>query len=397
MVVTAALILDVILIVGLVSALVYGYTRGLFRVVGGVAGMIAGAIAAFFVLPLISTFAALSEWRVLLGLLAAVLLVSIGFSLGVAIGNIVSRPLHKTPLRVVDRVLGAAANVAVGIVVISLLGFGAQSLGAPVLTQAMASSNVLRTIDDLTPKPVASFLAQLRSTIVTDGLPRIVDAVGGPQTAPTIPEVTLDSPELTQAAASVVRITGNAPSCGTGSVGSGFVVSEDRVVTNAHVLAGVTELVVEVPGNLPKTGRVVYFDPVDDLAVIAVDGLDAAPLAVSPTLPAGSMAAFMGYPYGGPFSVQPAEVLSSGPTLVGDIHGSNPVPREISTLAANVQQGNSGGPLLTEDGAVAGVIFAKSDGTENVGYALAMEEVLPVIAQAPELTDAVSSGSCVTH
>lgn len=397
MVLTAALVLDVVLIVTLVLALVFGYSRGLFRVVGGVLGAIVGAIAAFFVLPLISTWAALSAWRVPLALLLAVLLVSIGYTVGVAVGNVVRRPLHKTPLRAVDRVLGAAANVAVMLVVLSLLAFGAQSLGAPVLTQAMASSRVLRTLDDVTPRPVASFLAQLRSTIVTDGLPRLIDAVGVPTTAPSIPQVALDSPALSAAARSVVRITGNAPSCGTGSVGTGWVTADDRIITNAHVLAGVTELVVEAPGDLPKPGRIVYFDPVDDLAVIAVDGLDAEPLAVSPTLPAGSEAAFMGYPYGGPFSAQAAEVLSSGPTLVGDIHGQNPVPREISTLAANVQQGNSGGPLLTVDGAVAGVIFAKSDGTENVGYALAMEEVLPVVAQAPELTDAVASGACVAH
>ena len=394
---TAALVLDVVLIVALVLAVVYGYTRGLFRVVGGVVGMIVGAIAAFFVLPLISTFAALSAWRVPLALLAAVLLVSIGYTAGVALGNVFSKPLHRTPLRVVDRVLGAVANVAVTLVVLSLLAFSAQSLGAPVLTQAMASSNVLRTLDDLTPRPVASFLAQLRSTILTDGLPRLIDAVGVPSTAPSIPDVALDSPALTAAAGSVVRITGNAPSCGTGSVGSGFVAADDRILTNAHVLAGVTELVVEVPGDLPKSGRIVYFDPVDDLAVIAVDGLDAAPLGVSPTLSSGTDAAFMGYPFGGPFSAQAAQVLSSGPTLVGDIYGANPVPREITTLAADVQQGNSGGPLLTVDGAVAGVIFAKSDGTENVGYALAMEEVLPVIAQAPELTDAVESGACVAR
>ncbi|RLP70295.1 serine protease [Mycetocola manganoxydans] len=394
---TAALVLDVILIAVLVVALVYGFTRGLLRVVGGIAGMIVGGIAAFFVLPLVSTWAALSEWRVPIALLAGLLLVSIGFSIGAALGNLIRRPLHKTPLRGIDRFLGAVTNVAVTLVVVSMLAFSAQSLSAPVLTQAMATSNVLRTLDDLTPRPVASALAQLRSTILTDGLPRLIDAVGVPSTAPSIPQLAMDSPELTRAAASVVRITGNAPSCGSGSVGSGFVVSDDRVVTNAHVLAGVTELVVEAPGELPKPGRVVYFDPVDDLAVVAVAGLDAAPLAVSPTLGAGTQAAFMGYPYGGPFSAQAAEVLSSGSTLVGDIYGSNPVPREISTLAANVQQGNSGGPLLTTDGAVAGVIFAKSDATANVGYALAMEEVLPVIAQAPALTDAVASGSCIAR
>jgi S1-C subfamily serine protease len=390
----AALVLDVVLIVALVLALIYGYLRGLLRVVGGIVGMIAGGVAAFFVLPLVSGWAALSSWRVPLALLAGVLLVSIGFSLGVAIGNAVRRPLEKTPLRVVDRLLGAVANVAVTLIVVSLLAFGAQSIGAPVLTQAMASSTVLRTIDDLTPRSVASFLAQLRSTIVTDGLPRLIDAVGVPSTAPTIPQVALDSPALSQAAASVVRITGNAPSCGTGRVGSGFVVADDRVVTNAHVLAGVTELVVEAPGELPRTGRIVYFDPVDDLAVVAVDGLVAAPLALSPTLPAETEAAFMGYPYGGPFAAQAAEVLATGPTLVGDIYGANPTPRQVTTLAANVQQGNSGGPLLTVDGAVAGVIFAKSDETANIGYALAMEEVLPVVAQAPELTDAVESGTC---
>ncbi|MET0479960.1 MAG: trypsin-like peptidase domain-containing protein, partial [Mycetocola sp.] len=202
---------------------------------------------------------------------------------------------------------------------------------------------------------------------------------------------------LSQAAASVVRITGNAPSCGTGSVGSGFVAADDRIVTNAHVLAGVTELVVEVPGELPKAGRIVYFDPVDDLAVVAVDDLDAAPLALAPTPGPGTQAAFMGYPYGGPFSAQASEFLGNGSTPVVDIYGGSPVAREISTLAANVQQGNSGGPLLTIDGAVAGVIFAKSDATANIGYALAMEEVLPVITQAPELTDAVASGSCVAH
>ncbi|MET0842349.1 MAG: MarP family serine protease [Mycetocola sp.] len=397
MLVTAALVLDVLLIVALVLALVYGYTRGLLRVVGGIVGMIAGAIAAFFVLPLVSTWAALSVWRIPLALVAGLLLVSIGFSIGVAIGNAVRRPLHRTPLKTIDRVLGAVANVAVTLLVVSLLSFGAQSLGAPLLTQAMASSNVLRTIDDVTPRPVASFLAQLRSTIVTDGLPRLIDAVGVPTTAPSIPDIALDSPALSQAAASVVRITGNAPSCGTGSVGSGFVAADDRIVTNAHVLAGVTELVVEVPGELPKAGRIVYFDPVDDLAVVAVDDLDAAPLALAPTPGPGTQAAFMGYPYGGPFSAQAAEVLGNGSTLVADIYGESPVAREISTLAANVQQGNSGGPLLTIDGAVAGVIFAKSDATANIGYALAMEEVLPVITQAPELTDAVASGSCVAH
>jgi S1-C subfamily serine protease len=384
--------LDVVLLLVVLGALIQGYSRGFFRILGGIAGMIAGGVAAFFLLPLIATW--LPEWRVLVSVLAAVLLISIGYTIGIAIGNLIRRPLHKTPLKLLDKLIGALANTSVALLVISLLAFSAQALGAPILSQSMASSTVLRTLDSLMPKPVESFLAQIRTTVMNDGLPRVLDAVGVPQTAPDLPAVELDSPALTQAAASVVRITGNAPTCGTGRVGSGFVVSDDRVVTNAHVLAGVTELVVEAPNEAPRSGRIVYFDPVDDLAVLDVSGLDAAPLALSPTLAPGAEAAVMGFPFGGPFTAGSASVLAQGATLVPDIYGSNPTPRQVYTLAATVQPGNSGGPLLATDGSVAGVIFAKSDVTANVGYALTMEEVLPVIAQAPSLTTPVESGSC---
>ncbi|GGE95885.1 MarP family serine protease [Mycetocola zhadangensis] len=384
--------LDVVLLVVVVGALIQGYSRGLFRIVGGIAGMIAGGVAAFFSLPLIATW--LPEWRVLASIAAAVLLISIGYTVGIALGNLIRRPLHKTPLKLVDKLVGALANTSVALLVISVLAFSAQALGAPMVSQAMASSTVLRTLDSLMPAPVESFLAQVRTTVMNDGLPRVLDAVGVPTTSPDLPAVQLDSPALTTAAASVVRITGNAPSCGTGRVGSGFVVSEDRVVTNAHVLAGVTELVVEAPNEMPRPGRIVYFDPVDDLAVIDVSGLDAPALPMATALSPGSEAAVMGYPFGGPFTAGSASVLAHGTTLVPDIYGATPAPRQVYTLAANVQQGNSGGPLLTTDGAVVGVIFAKSDVTENVGYALTMEEVLPVIAQAPSFSAQVQSGAC---
>jgi len=386
--------IDVILVAVLIGALLFGYGRGLLRIAGGLAGMVLGAIAAFILLPFLATWAPLGPWRVTASIAAGILLIAIGYTVGVAITNIIRRPLHKTPLRVIDRLLGAVANTVVTLVVISLLAFSSSALGIPALTQTVASSTVLRTLDDLTPPPVSSLLAQLRSAILNDGLPRILDAVGVPSEAPEIPGLAIDQRTLETAAESVVRITGNAPACGTGRVGSGFVIAEDRIITNAHVLAAVTELVVEAPGELPRPGRIVYFDPVDDLAVISVDGLPAPPLEPSPNPSPGSDAAFLGYPYGGPFSAQAAEVLAVGPTLMGDIYGANPQPRQVTTLAANVQHGNSGGPLLMPDGTVGGVIFAKSEGTANVGYALGMDEVLPVIAQAPSLEAPVPSGSC---
>jgi S1-C subfamily serine protease len=236
----------------------------------------------------------------------------------------------------------------------------------------------------------------VRTAVMNDGLPRVLEAVGVPESSPALPALTLDSPALSTAGASVVRITGNAPSCGTGRVGSGFVVADDRVVTNAHVLAGVTELVVEAPNEMPRSGRIVYFDPVDDLAVIDVSGLDAAALPMSPTLSPGAEAAVMGYPFGGPFTAGSASVLAQGTTLVPDIYGANPTPRQVYTLAANVQQGNSGGPLLDIDGQLAGVIFAKTTGDQPIGYALSLSEVGPVAEAAAGYSAPVSPGQCIS-
>jgi S1-C subfamily serine protease len=81
--------------------------------------------------------------------------------------------------------------------------------------------------------------------------------------------------------------------------------------------------------------------------------------------------------------------------LVQDIYGTERSPLEVYTLAANVQQGNSGGPLLDTDGQVAGLVFAKSTENVPVGYALALEEIQPVIEAAAGYQDTVPAGQCV--
>jgi len=197
------------------------------------------------------------------------------------------------------------------------------------------------------------------------------------------------------AAASVVRVTGNAAGCGQNQSGTGFVVADGRVVTNAHVVAGVREPVIEQEDGKAVAGRVVYFDPIDDLAIIAVSGLDAQPLALSGVLAVGDEAVYDGYPFGGPFTTGAAKVLSVGPEQIEDIYGEAATPREIYSIAADIQQGDSGGPLLTPEGQVAGVVFAKSAGTSNLGYAMTVTELAPVVAQAAGLDSPVESGTCI--
>lgn len=388
-----SLILDLFLLLLLVGAFLRGYRSGLLASLAAIAGIAVGGIAAYLIVPFVGSWVPDPQWRTAASLGAALLLVLAGLSIGESIGATIRRGTRRSKLRFIDRSLGAVATTVVSALVISLLAISIGAVGVPFLAPAISASGVVRTIDTLTPNPVQAFLAQLRASVIQDGLPRIVEAFTG--TPPEVPDVNTKTPALTAAAHSVARITGNAYACGQNQSGSGFVVAPNRIVTNAHVVAGVTEPIVQLPDGNAYPGEVVYFDPVDDLAIISVSGVSALPLGLTGNLAAGSKAVSNGYPFGGPFHTRPAEVISIGTVGVADIYGENPSPRQIYTLAADVQHGESGGPLLTEAGQVAGVIFAKSDGTSNVGYALAMEEVQPVADQADSLREPVSSGSCV--
>ncbi|TDN92468.1 MarP family serine protease [Microbacterium sp. BK668] len=389
------IVLDIVLIVVLLIALLVGAQRGLVASGGTLVGLVAGGIAAYWLAPIVNDAWPWQQWRPLVVVALVLLLLGLGGAVGGAIGAAVRRGVDRTPLRAFDRVLGAVASVVVAALAISVVGSAVSATGAPILAPAIASSQVLRTIDRLTPPPVAEALAQLRSVVLDDALPTFGDLLVG-VTPPTEPPVDLADPELALAAASVVRVSGTAYACGTSSTGTGFVVAPDRVVTNAHVVAGVDTPVVEIPGRSAREGRIVAFDAAKDLAVVAVDDLGVAPLPLGPTLAPGAAAVVQGYPYGGPFTQVNADVLSVGTVDIPDIYSRGGAPREIYALEAAVRPGNSGGPLLTADGVVAGVVFARGEGDDRRGYAMTMAELQPVAAAAPTLADRVSSGSCTS-
>ena len=386
------IVVDVILVLLLILGLAAGISRGLSGSIGLFLGLVGGGAAAFWFVPLVNDALPWQQWRPLTVLALTALLVIGGGALGAAAGSALRRGVDRTPLRAVDRVLGGVAGAVVAALAISLAGAGLATSGMPVVSSAVASSTVLRTIERVTPAPVATALAQLRGFVLDEGLPALGDLLETPNV--DIPPVDLADPELAKAAASVARVSGTAYACGRSATGTGFVVADDRIVTNAHVVAGVERPVVELPGVPAREGRVVYFDPIDDLAVIAVDDLGADALPFAPTLSAGSGAAVQGYPNGGPFTMVSAGVLSTGTVPVPDIYDESATPREVYALHAAVRPGNSGGPLLTPDGAVAGVVFARAENDPERGYAMTMAELTPVAAQAPSLTQPVSSGRC---
>jgi S1-C subfamily serine protease len=394
----AARLLDVLLVLVLLVYLGEGWRNGFVRSLSAILGVLAGGVAAFLAVPLVAAFIPSPFWRLAVSVALSIALLIAGHAGGVAIARAIRGRKSKDPLPAVDRIFGALANLVAAALVVSLIAGSVSALGVPLLTRAANGSIVLKAIQTITPDPVEQALARLRSAVLEEGIPTIggaidIGTIAGPAEVPDDVETNTDV--LGTAAQSVVRIRGTAYACGQNQSGTGFVVAAERVVTNAHVVAGVDQPVVEAPNGQTLDGRVVYFDPDDDLAVIAVAGLSSPALPLSGPLLVGSDAVVDGYPHGGPFTSGPAEVLAVSSERLNDIYGSDPSFREVYTLAADIEPGNSGGPLLTLSGQVAGVVFARSSDQEDVGYAMTNAELQPVAQGASGFASPVSPGACI--
>ena len=169
---------------------------------------------------------------------------------------------------------------------------------------------------------------------------------------PVIPVASPDpalanNPVVLAAQPSVVKVRSLAPSCQKVLEGSGFVVAPDRVMTNAHVVAGSSSVQVYASGN-PLDATVVSYDPSVDIAILAVPNLPPPPLTFAQAeAKSGTSVVVLGYPGGGNFTATPARIREaiklSGPDIYRD---PAPVTRDVYTIRANVEQGNSGGPLI---------------------------------------------------
>jgi S1-C subfamily serine protease len=391
------LVVDVIVVIALVVAFATGVARGFFATVGTIAGLVVGALAALWWVPLLTPVLSdlLPEgiWRTI-GILAVVVaIVALFTALGTAIGAAIRKGVERTRLRGVERFLGGIVNLVATALVVLVLAAGATASGVPVVSSAVASSQVVQTLDRLSPEPLDDALSSIRALVVDDGLPRLREVIGTVVT-PTDPPVALDDPDLQRASASVARISGTAYACGVSMTGSGFLAAPGLVVTNAHVVAGVDAPLVQLPEGDAREGRVVYIDPVDDLAVIAVSGLEATPLAIAEPVSAGTQTAVQGYPRGGPFTSSTAGVIAVGPVPVPDIYDRSTALRDVYTLDADVQPGNSGGPLLDAQGDVVGVVFARGAEGERRGYAMTTDELAPVLQDVDGDSPTVASGAC---
>jgi S1-C subfamily serine protease len=195
------------------------------------------------------------------------------------------------------------------------------------------------------------------------------------------------------ARSSVVKVLGTAPSCSRRIEGSGFIYAPERVMTNAHVVAGTRSNTVEVNGAR-RSGQVVFYDPQRDLAVLYVPGLRGPVMKFGRPAETGSDALVLGFPLDGPFDAQSARVRDRRDITGPDIYNTGKVTREVYTLRGLVRSGNSGGPMLGTDGSVLGVIFAAAADDPQTGFAITAEEAAPVAIAGQTRTQAANTGDC---
>jgi S1-C subfamily serine protease len=171
--------------------------------------------------------------------------------------------------------------------------------------------------------------------------------------------------------------------------GSGVVIDEKGIIlTNSHVVAGSTDVQIIFHDGKEEDGKVLGADPDRDLAVVQVDdtGLDAIEIGNSSDLRLGDEVVAVGFPLGlgGP-TVTKGIVSGEDRTIEADsgFAGIECLVGLLQTDAA-INPGNSGGALVDRAGRLVGINTAAAGQAENIGFAIAIDQALPVIDEILE-------------
>ncbi|MDO8188860.1 MarP family serine protease [Conexibacter sp. JD483] len=364
----------------------FGWQRGFIVGALSLAGFALGAVLGARVGPLLLPDGSHSPYAALFALAGALLVGGLLSSGLETLGTQLRRTLKLPGLGALDGALGAllSAALALGLVWVA----GAVVLQTPGIRDLRADvqrSAVLRRLNELLPPsgPILNALARF------DPLP----SLHGPGAdVPPPSRAVLNRPGVKAAAPSVVRILGNA--CGLGVEGSGWVAGDGLVVTNAHVVAGQSDTIVQRGGTgASLDATLVHFDPHNDVAVLAVPDLGLPALGLAPDPASGTAGAILGYPLNGPFDVRAARIGATRTVLSDDAYGNGPVSRALTTLRGRVRSGNSGGPVVDASGRVLTTVFAATTSGRPGGYGVPNAIVRRAVADGSRGV-AVSSGPC---
>ncbi|NBM16554.1 MarP family serine protease [Streptomyces sp. GC420] len=395
-------VLDILLLVAAVWFAIVGYRQGFVVGILSVIGFLGGGLVAVYLLPLIwdqaTDGAEVSTSAAVVAVIVVIVCASVGQAFTTHLGNKLRRHITWSPARALDATGGALVNVVAMLLVAWLIGSALAGTTLPTLGKEVRSSKVLLGVSRVIPAQADTWFTDFSSVLAQNGFPQVFS----PFSNEPINEVQAPDPALANSAVaqrakkSIVKVVGTAESCSKVLEGTGFVFADDRVMTNAHVVGGVDEPTVQIGGEgRLYDAEVVLYDWARDIAVLEVPDLEARPLEFTGSdAVSGDDAIVAGFPENGAYDVRSARIRGRIQANGPDIYHRGTVRRDVYSLYATVRQGNSGGPLLTADGKVYGVVFAKSLDDPDTGYALTMDEVRGDVTAGRTATREVDSQEC---
>jgi S1-C subfamily serine protease len=387
--------LDVVLLVFACVYALTGYRQGFLIGSLSTVGLVAGGIVGIELVPrLLDRFSPGVNLSIT-ALVVLLLFCFVGQGVGAVVGQRLRERVVWRPARVVDAVSGAALSVTAMLVIAWVLGVAASGARLDGINKEVRSSAVLGAVDEAMPGASDRLLSAFDAIVGSGDFPRYLEPFAPERIVPVPPPSRQvgHTPGVVRAGHSVVKVVGDAPSCSETLEGSGFVFAAHRVMTNAHVVAGVVHPVVRL-NDTDHAATVVYYDSDVDVAVLAVPDLRARALHFAGAARSGRSSAVLGYPQDGPFDIEPGRIRSEQRLRSPDIYGDGTVTRDTYAVYADVRPGNSGGPLVSAQGRVLGVVFAASLVDDNTGYALTASQVSEAARAGVRLAAAVSTGGC---
>lgn len=395
-------VLDILLLVAAVWFAVVGYRQGFVVGILSVIGFLGGGLVAVYLLPVIwnevTEDATPGSFAAIAAVAIVIVCASVGQALTTHLGNKLRRYITWSPARALDATGGALVNVVAMLLVAWLIGSALAGTSLPTLGKEVRNSKVLLGVSRVIPAQADTWFADFSSVLAQNGFPQVFTPFSNEpiqEVRPPDPALA-GSPVAARAKQSIVKVVGTATGCAKVLEGSGFVFAPHRIMTNAHVVGGVDEPTVQIGG----TGRVydakvVLYDWRRDIAVLDVPDLQAPALRFTDQdADSGKSAIVAGFPENGGYDVRAARVRGRIQANGPDIYHRGTVARDVYSLYATVRQGNSGGPLLTPDGRVYGVVFAKSLDDDRTGYALTADEVRTDIERGRTAQREVDSQGC---
>ena len=386
--------LDIVLLVLVLAYAISGYWQGFVTGAFATAGLLLGGLLGIWLVPRLLGDADPSLGVSLGALFIVLLCASIGQGVLQFAGARIRDRIRWQPVRAVDAVGGAALSVVAVLVVAWALGVAVSGAQLPWVSQEVRTSSVLSRVDTVMPSAAVDSLDSFNDVVGESFFPRYLEPFAPErivEVAPPPPGIGRD-PDVVAAGRSVLKIRGE-NRCGRGVEGTGFLYSGNRVMTNAHVVAGVDRPRVVVDDDEVEA-EVVHYDPDVDVAVLEVPDLGRPALQFDREGQPKTPGAVLGFPNDGPYDVQAARIRAEQRLRSPDIYGDGTVVRDVFSVRSLIRPGNSGGPMVSRDGEVLGVVFAASVTDDSTGYVLTAEQVAEAGVNGLNSSSPVATGRC---